>query len=615
MVTNEEIEYMEMEISETKTSQRRLVYINTGKIFPHPDNPRKDLGDLTEMAESIKANGILQNLTVVPHIDSTEEYEEILERTDLSADFKNYLINTAFDGGYTVLIGHRRLEAAKLAGLNEVPCVVVSMDYKEQIATMLTENVQRVDLSPYEQAQGFRQLSMDLGMSVTAISERTGFSESTVRRRIKIGTLDLETLKRVDKRQKEKGRQLSFADLEAVADIEDENKRTTVLREIGTDNFNAELKKAMTKQEADRRLKGWRALFLERGLEEIPEREIWKTDWMGMRQTRVEDKDADEKRADEMLALRKDGERWGFGFYYGWVYVKKWRDMPAAPAQLSAEPAKEQKTTPQATPEPKPVQAGPSKEDLRNVSLSMLETAFANAYDLRRSFFNGMSEEKAKQCASAMVAMMMEMIENNISMLELTEEEYSEIRNKLEVDKPFSALLTLLYFQIGDNKHTRLCMSYGDDKAEFIEDEEDGDRIMLRSLYKNMEYMGYRMSDDERDLLAGTSPLYYHEGWMPPDESGESGSGYPSEEAHVKTRWEVFDEMTDEKLDEELGDMDNRYNEFRQAVRDQETEEDVARVTNHFFCPHEGEDNEVCRSMDNDCERCITAWLEEPYHV
>nr|DAJ93575.1 MAG TPA: chromosome partitioning protein [Caudoviricetes sp.] len=65
-------------------------------IDPHPENPRKNLGNLTELAESIKANGIMQNLTVVPKDD----------------------------GRYMAVIGHRRLAAAKLAGLETVPCAV-----------------------------------------------------------------------------------------------------------------------------------------------------------------------------------------------------------------------------------------------------------------------------------------------------------------------------------------------------------------------------------------------------------------------------------------------------------------------------------------------------------
>lgn len=86
-----------------------IQYIPIDRLNPHPDNPRKDVGDVTELAESIKANGILQNLTVVP-----------------------------YESNFRVIIGHRRLEAAKLAGIKVLPCVVVEMTEKEQISTMLT---------------------------------------------------------------------------------------------------------------------------------------------------------------------------------------------------------------------------------------------------------------------------------------------------------------------------------------------------------------------------------------------------------------------------------------------------------------------------------------------
>jgi len=83
---------------------KQLVMLPVKEIQPHPNNPRKDLGDLSELTESIKKNGIMQNLTVV----------------------KNE------GGGYTVIIGHRRLEAAKAAGVSEVPCAVAELDEGEQ---------------------------------------------------------------------------------------------------------------------------------------------------------------------------------------------------------------------------------------------------------------------------------------------------------------------------------------------------------------------------------------------------------------------------------------------------------------------------------------------------
>ena len=90
-----------------------IKYIPVSKLWRHPDNPRKDLGDVTELAESIKVNGVLQNLTVVPLIGE---------------------ITKKWDGeSYRVIIGHRRLAAAKLAGLEELPCVVVEMSEREQL--------------------------------------------------------------------------------------------------------------------------------------------------------------------------------------------------------------------------------------------------------------------------------------------------------------------------------------------------------------------------------------------------------------------------------------------------------------------------------------------------
>lgn len=72
---------------------------------------------------------------------------------------------------FTVIIGHRRLAAAKQAGLTELPCAVVEMTEKEQLSTMLTENMQRSDLTVYEEAKGC-QLLLDLGDTVAEVAEK-----------------------------------------------------------------------------------------------------------------------------------------------------------------------------------------------------------------------------------------------------------------------------------------------------------------------------------------------------------------------------------------------------------------------------------------------------------
>ena len=143
----------------------QIEYIKIENLHSHPNNPRKDLGDLAELANSIKVNGVMQNLTVTPMV--VEETGQIMQSE------------------YKVVIGHRRKAAAKLAGLVELPCMVVVMDERQQLATMMLENIQRSDLTVYEQAQGF-QMMLDLGETVESISLDTGFSATTIRRRTKL---------------------------------------------------------------------------------------------------------------------------------------------------------------------------------------------------------------------------------------------------------------------------------------------------------------------------------------------------------------------------------------------------------------------------------------------
>lgn len=211
----------------------KLQMIQVEKLHPHPDNPRKVIGDVSELAESIKANGILQNLTVVPNNDNWDDF--------------------------TVIIGHRRLAAAKQAGLTELPCAVVEMTEKEQLSTMLTENMQRSDLTVYEQAKGFQML-IDLGDSVAEVVEKTGFKESTVRRRLKLAELDEEFFKDSQLRQP------TLADYERLNQIKNIDARNELLKSIGTNNFDNLLYSAVKKQETDEEKEKIEKLCLEHGM-------------------------------------------------------------------------------------------------------------------------------------------------------------------------------------------------------------------------------------------------------------------------------------------------------------------------------------------------------------
>lgn len=192
--------------------------LRVDQLVPHPDNPRKDLGDLTELAASIEAKGVLQNLTVVPTDD-----ENI----------------------YRIIIGHRRHAAAKLAGLIKVPCVIADMTPQEQFETMMVENVQRSDLTVYEQAEGF-QMMLDMGGTIDQVCQKTGFSETTVRNRVKLLNLDKKKFERAEQRGG------TLQDYLKLNKITDPSLRNKVLDTVGTAEFNVTLKNAeQTEQDRD----------------------------------------------------------------------------------------------------------------------------------------------------------------------------------------------------------------------------------------------------------------------------------------------------------------------------------------------------------------------------
>lgn len=219
---------------ETEAKRGRAVaYLPISKLHHHPKNPRKDIGDITELIESIKKNGIMQNLTVIEGF-----YRET------NGEFFNT------DTEYTVIIGHRRLEAAKAAGLFEVPCrIYKNIPESEQITTMLEENMQRNDLTPIEQADSF-QLCLDLGETVDSIAEKTGFSKSTVYHRINLGKLDRSVVEAVEEDDSFQITMKDYIELEKIKNVETRNK---VLKESRNSNdlrFRAEQAAKGEKREA-----------------------------------------------------------------------------------------------------------------------------------------------------------------------------------------------------------------------------------------------------------------------------------------------------------------------------------------------------------------------------
>jgi len=173
--------------------------IELSKLKNHPMNVRRTYADIDELADSIKKNGVMQNLTVIPDPDQ--------------------------EGCYLVVIGNRRLLAAQKAGLQTVPCQITDMDQKTVAETMILENMQRNDLSIIDQAYGF-QLCLDLGDTPADIAEKTGLSKQTVKHRIEIARLDEDSLER---RYNDPNFQLTMQDLIALEKIKNVDKRNEIL--------------------------------------------------------------------------------------------------------------------------------------------------------------------------------------------------------------------------------------------------------------------------------------------------------------------------------------------------------------------------------------------------
>jgi len=137
----------------------RVVFLPARTIRPNPSQPRKVFKPeaLSELAESIRQHGILQPLSV--------------RRSGM---------------GYELIAGERRLRAAQLAGLTEIPCIIMNMDEKESGMAAMIENLQRQDLDFIEEAQGISALMAQWGMSQEQIARILGKSQSAVANKLRI---------------------------------------------------------------------------------------------------------------------------------------------------------------------------------------------------------------------------------------------------------------------------------------------------------------------------------------------------------------------------------------------------------------------------------------------
>ncbi len=153
-----------------RKKEGKIHWLSVEEIRPNPVQPRRDFDPegLRELARSIAACGVLQPLTVRKR-----------------------------QGRYELVSGERRLRAAKLAGLREVPCLIADVNMEEASVLALIENLQRRDLNFLEEAEGISRLVRMFGLSQEEAARRLGKSQSAVANKLRLLRLPSDVLERM----------------------------------------------------------------------------------------------------------------------------------------------------------------------------------------------------------------------------------------------------------------------------------------------------------------------------------------------------------------------------------------------------------------------------------
>lgn len=146
-----------------KRTENSVTLLSISMVDPKSDQPRKTFNKeaLEELARSIEENGLLQPILV-------REYA---------------------GGRYQIIAGERRFRACKIAGISEIPAIILDRDDRKVAELALIENLQREDLNPIEEAMAFKALADDYGLTQEEVSERVGKSRSAIANAVRL--LDL----------------------------------------------------------------------------------------------------------------------------------------------------------------------------------------------------------------------------------------------------------------------------------------------------------------------------------------------------------------------------------------------------------------------------------------
>ncbi len=154
-----------------KRNKDKLITLPIGIIHPNQFQPRQtfEQSELNALCESIKRNGLLQPVTV--------RYRD--------------------DGCYELIAGERRLRACRMAGLTKIPCILKNVDDRKGALFGLIENIQRQDLSFFEEAEGLQRILTEWGITQTELAQRLGRSPSTIANKLRLLRLTAEQRARI----------------------------------------------------------------------------------------------------------------------------------------------------------------------------------------------------------------------------------------------------------------------------------------------------------------------------------------------------------------------------------------------------------------------------------
>ena len=188
------------DFAEETTEQSAYRLLPIYKVEPNPDQPRQDFDEeeLQALSESIGIHGVIQPLTV----------------RELSS------------GYYQIIAGERRWRAARMAGLSEVPAVVIEADDKKAMELALIENLQRQDLNPVEEALGYQSLMSDYGLTQEETASRVGKSRPAVANALRLLNLSPEVLEKV------RSGELSAGHARAILSLKTEKQQIDAMKKI-----------------------------------------------------------------------------------------------------------------------------------------------------------------------------------------------------------------------------------------------------------------------------------------------------------------------------------------------------------------------------------------------